>query len=160
MYTYRITKYNPEFRDERGAYKKDEWTEFSDIGKRFDGQTLTKAEYMQTEDSYVKVLLSLLEESGIEAMKINREQNFRGIKHEGRLIRRNQVYGLQNLEQLFRLVLRGELWCKFKNKDGSYVDFGWDYYAYIGVPRKCENSIKLAKRRELYIEECPEPILD
>lgn len=29
----RITKYNPDNRDENGSYKLDEWTSISDIGK-------------------------------------------------------------------------------------------------------------------------------
>ena len=32
MYCYRITKYNPNLRDASGAYKKDEWIFYSDIG--------------------------------------------------------------------------------------------------------------------------------
>ena len=32
---YRITKYNPEFRDEEGRYILDEWTSVTDIGKEF-----------------------------------------------------------------------------------------------------------------------------
>jgi len=38
---YRITKYNPMNRDANGAYLLNEWTSFSDIGKTFDGKTLT-----------------------------------------------------------------------------------------------------------------------
>lgn len=159
MYTYRITKYNPKYRNKTGAYTKNEWTEFADIGKNFDGKVLTKTKYMKVEDAYVKVLLSFLEESGISAMKINRIQNAKSVKYKNQQIRRNQVCSLSDLEHLFKLILRGEFWCKFKNKDGSYVDFGWDYYSYIGVPKQCKKSIALAKRLKLYAEKFPEPIL-
>ncbi len=33
-FMWRVTKYNPTFRDENGTYIKDEWTSFSDIGKK------------------------------------------------------------------------------------------------------------------------------
>ncbi|MFL0507599.1 hypothetical protein ACH0B5_17895 [Ureibacillus sp. 179-F W5.1 NHS] len=32
-YQWRITKYNPAFRDQDGAYMKDEWISSSDIGQ-------------------------------------------------------------------------------------------------------------------------------
>jgi hypothetical protein len=39
MNEYRITKYNPIFRNNIGYYQRDEWTEYSDIERRefFDG---------------------------------------------------------------------------------------------------------------------------
>lgn len=53
MYGWRIIKYNPAFRDERGAYLKDEWTSVSDVGKSFDGEVLTFEEYYKIENAYV-----------------------------------------------------------------------------------------------------------
>jgi len=160
MYTYRVTKYNPKFRNEQGVYLKDEWTEFGDIGRSFEGKILMEDEYLKTEDAYVKVLLSFLEEGHVDSLKIDREQNFRNIKYKGEILAKGQEYELKELEQIFRLILQGKLWCKFKNIDGSYVDFGGDYYAYIGVPERCEQSIAFAKQNELHVEEYPEPELD
>lgn len=54
MYKYRISKYNPLTVDENGDYKED-WTAISDIGKSFDGETLTVAKYVEVEDSYIKL---------------------------------------------------------------------------------------------------------
>ena len=34
-----IVKYNPKYYDAKGVYTKDEWTDFSDIGKEFEGET-------------------------------------------------------------------------------------------------------------------------
>jgi hypothetical protein len=33
MYQYRITKYNPVFRDEKGRCTSEEWTSFGDVGE-------------------------------------------------------------------------------------------------------------------------------
>jgi hypothetical protein len=159
MYSYRITKYNPKHRNNAGAYTKDEWTEFSDVGKKFDGKTLTYAQYIKVEDAYVKVLLSFLRESNIPSMKVYQVQNPKKIPYGKQLIKKNQTYSLDDLEKLFRLILRGELWCKFKNADSTYVDFGWDYYSYIGIPEPGMKSIQLAKKLKLYVESFPEPIL-
>lgn len=160
MYTYRLTKYNPAFRNDKGAYTKAEWTQFTDIGKSFDERIFTESDYMKTEDAYVAVLLSFLEESSISTMTLDRVQNAKDTRLNGGVIRPGEIYGLGDLAQLFRLVLREQLWCKFTTDNGSYVDFGWDYYAYIGVPKQCEKSIALAKQHQLYVEDCPEPILD
>ena len=53
QFYYCVCKYDPAFRDEKGAYKKDEWTDFSDIGRAFDGKVFTEEEYYETEDRYV-----------------------------------------------------------------------------------------------------------
>lgn len=160
MYNYRITKYNPKFRNKKGWYMKDEWTEFRDIGKKFGGKILTSKEYMKVEDAYVQTLISFLSEADLSAMAVNRIQNAKNTLYEGKLIKRNQKFGIKDLENIFRLILREKLWCKFKNRDGSYVDFGWDYYCYIGVPKLCKKSQKLARELKLYVEKYSEPVLD
>lgn len=37
MQYFRITKYNPQFRNKQGEYKNEEWTSVYDIGKKFEG---------------------------------------------------------------------------------------------------------------------------
>ena len=39
------------FRDSAGAYTRDEWTSFGDIGRSFDGVELTRGEYERVEDA-------------------------------------------------------------------------------------------------------------
>ncbi|MBH0173622.1 hypothetical protein IHV09_08640 [Fictibacillus sp. 23RED33] len=56
MHKYRITKYNPLFRDAEGRFTRDEWTSISDIGKVFENQELTIEMYKKTEDSYIKAV--------------------------------------------------------------------------------------------------------
>ncbi|WP_186320415.1 hypothetical protein [Fictibacillus phosphorivorans] len=56
MHKYRITKYNPLFRDAEGSFTRDDWTSISDIGKMFDNQELTIEMYKKTEDSYIKAV--------------------------------------------------------------------------------------------------------
>lgn len=55
MKQYRVTKYNPACRDAGGAYQKDEWTDFSDIGKTFSGHILTADEYYEVEKHYIQM---------------------------------------------------------------------------------------------------------
>jgi hypothetical protein len=70
MYGWRVTKYDPAFWGERGAYLKDEWTSLSDVGKSFDGVGLTFEEYRKIEDAYVSTALSFMYEAGLDALTV------------------------------------------------------------------------------------------
>src|SRR5882724_9057072 len=72
---YRVTKYNPAFRDQSDAYTKAEWTCFKHIGQTFSGVLFTSAEYERVEDAYVEAALSFLRESGLFSMKVARLEN-------------------------------------------------------------------------------------
>lgn len=50
MMNYRISKYNPKYRDEHGIYTRDEWTSISDVGEYFNGYEVTMEEYLDTEN--------------------------------------------------------------------------------------------------------------
>jgi hypothetical protein len=56
-FEYRVTKYDPAFRDARGAYTRVEWTSVGDIGTSFGGVVLTEAEYQRVEDAYIAAAL-------------------------------------------------------------------------------------------------------
>lgn len=51
---YLISKYNPEFRDEKGYYTKDEWLGFFDVGKEVNGEVLTIEQYLMAEKKYIE----------------------------------------------------------------------------------------------------------
>ena len=59
MIKYRISKYNPKFRDDDGVYLKNEWTSMSDIGKTFDGKVFVKQEYEYVEKNYLNFFVQL-----------------------------------------------------------------------------------------------------
>lgn len=55
MFCWRITKYNPKYRDNNtGYYLKDEWTFYSQIGGEFEGKIFTRKEYLKIEDTYIQ----------------------------------------------------------------------------------------------------------
>jgi len=62
---YRVTKYDPAFRDKSGAYTKDEWTIFKQIGETFSGVQLTSEEYERVEEAYIQAAMSFLREGGL-----------------------------------------------------------------------------------------------
>jgi hypothetical protein len=56
--SYRITKYNPDKRNEKGHYKVEEWTSISDIGKEFNETKFTYQDYISMEDKYITAFKS------------------------------------------------------------------------------------------------------
>lgn len=59
MYKYRITKYNPAYRDKKGTYTKEEWTSVSDIGKKY-ASSFTAREYIKTENLYIDAIENII----------------------------------------------------------------------------------------------------
>jgi len=170
MYHWRITKYNPAFRDERGAYLKDEWTGVSDVGKSFDGNVLTFEEYLKIENAYVSTALSFVSEAGLDALTITyletygvseaRPEDLRGIDFDPKVARRGLPLSGETLGNICRLVLREILWCKLESENGFYIHFGYDYYMYVGSPVLSQKSIAYGRQRGLFVEEMESPYLD
>ena len=151
MLDHRITKYDPALRDPHGAYTRDEWTAFSDIGRAFGGVVLTPDAYRRVEDAYVTVALAFLREAGVASLAVA------GIEDRGAgplPFGEGSVLGLEALDDAIRRVLREEVWCQFEGAD-AFVHLGYDYYMYVGVPGPCPASRALAGRLGLFVEELP-----
>jgi hypothetical protein len=170
MYGWRVTKFNPAFRDESGAYLRDEWTSLSDVGKSFEGVELTFEQYHRIEDAYVSTALSFVSEAGLDALTATylekhrvaeaRAEDLRGIDFDPKVVRRGMTLSGGALGDVCRLVLREVLWCKLESKDGFYLHFGYDYYMYIGSPVPSEKSIVYGRQQGLFVEEMESPYLD
>lgn len=170
MNSWRVTKYDPAFRDERGAYLKDEWTSVSDVGTPFDGVTLTFEEYSKTEDAYVSTALSFVSEAGLDALTITyletygvaeaRAEDLQGIAFDPKLAKQGLALSCAALDDVCRLVLREILWCKLESGSGFYIHFGYDYYMYIGSPVPSEKAIAHGRQRGLFVEEMVSPYLN
>ena len=75
MKEYRVTKYNPAFRDSSGAYTGKEWISFGDIGRSFDGVKLTAEAYERVEDAYVAAAIAFLCESAVPHLAVRGLEN-------------------------------------------------------------------------------------
>ncbi len=53
MMNFRISKYNPVFRDEYGCYTKEEWTSISDVDKEICGVKLSLGGYLNIENKKI-----------------------------------------------------------------------------------------------------------
>lgn len=166
MFCWRITKYNPTYRNASGAYQKDEWTSFSDIGKKIGATTFTFAEYIIIEDSYVNAISQFLKCNEIQSMRITSLEKYSLPKNLSfysqplidtfHVIVDNLVLDLETIQNVARLVLREDIWCQLVTKHMS-VTFGYDYYMYITTDKECMASIILIQQTGLFVEPYTSP---
>jgi hypothetical protein len=159
QFRYRLTKYDPKYRDENGHYQKIEWTYFAQVGQSIGSKTLSEHEYCKVEDAYISSILSFLRESNIENLMLTNVQVGDANREIASDLRNGKICSLEEAENLFRFVLREVLWCKFEWKNVAYVHFGWDNYLYIGLPRSCPASIAYAQEQLLFVEQFDSPYL-
>ncbi len=154
MYQYRITKYNPIHRDKNGTFTKEDWLAFSDVGKSFNGEILTLAEYERTEKAYIETAIAFLSEAQIPYINVNGVQNTKDVS---KTVQDGMSIEISSLKKLFTDVLRERYWCRFEKDDEVFVHFGWDYYMYIGTKVYCGNAITFAYEKGLFVEELISP---
>ena len=169
MFCYRITKYNPDFRDEKGAFQGEDWISVSDIGKKFSGHILTFEEYLSVENKYISSALHFFNEADLKGLSLvdlelkqDRRHNVEDIRFSGIDYKRNNFYeGMEvpgsNLPQLCRLILREIIWCRLESNRKFYIHFGWDFYMYIGTSIWPDASVNFAKQQGLFVEEMESP---
>ena len=156
MFEYRVTKYDPKFRDTAGAYTRDEWIMFSQVGSEVAGEVLSLAAYEKIEQSYIDSAIFFLKEAGVRQLLVNGFENNRQTV-SGKLFREGLSLEHDALRAAFKSVLREEFWSRFEDDSGSFVHFGWDYYMYIGVLVPCVEAIAQARQSGLFVEEFRSP---
>lgn len=169
MHSWRVTKYNPIYRNELGHYKKDEWIAVSDIGDEFDGTVLTAGEYLRVENLYVNAVHEFLEYNKIDRLTVSllekwtmRRQRIRPSREMKRIyrsIKNNDEVGISKLPDIISLILRDVIWCRLIYNDTMFVHFGWDYYMYIGSKHRCAKAINNIEKSGLFVEEFESPYL-
>ncbi|HLP02525.1 MAG TPA: hypothetical protein VK163_10920 [Opitutaceae bacterium] len=153
MYQYRVTKYDPAFRNNAGAYTRDDWTMFRQIGDAFGGVTLSESEYLRIESAYVEAATAFLTEDQSPELRVTSLEiraDLPTVPPEGSLV------AWSDFGRICRSVLREEFWCMLQ-ADGRFVHFGWDFYMYIGVVSPCEKAIEKAQTLGLFVENCASP---
>ncbi|MGA9773986.1 MAG: hypothetical protein WBV94_33455 [Blastocatellia bacterium] len=166
---WRITKYNPKYRAENGAYLKDDWTSISDIGQEFDGRVFTYEAYREIEDAYVSTVMEFVSEAMIDSLKVTnlegphflrkRASKLKDIVYDPKLIREGMKVSGKDLEEICRLCLREFVWCRLVGEKGFYIHFGYDYYMHIDSSVASEQSILFAQEAGLFVEEMVSPYL-
>ncbi len=160
MHYYRLTKYNPKFRDAKGHYKKDEWTYYEQIGQAFGDSTFTRTEYLATEKRYIECICEFLKASDISKMRSARVENRSTTSFNGVPIRKGKNYTVSELRKIIPGVLRGRFWLQFRTEEGYFLHFDWDYYVYLALPLPKKQLVPVANKFKLFLEEGYMPDLE
>lgn len=170
MFGWRITKYNPEYRNSSGAYLRNEWTSISDIGKTFDGKKLTFKQYLKIEDAYTEAIILFMTFLKVNSLCVTYLEECDSLTGKEKYYSpamlkqyNNMSLGKQVTQEevadIARLVLREDLWCKLENEK-MFVHFGYDYYMYIGSAYPSDSVIKAIEKLGLFVEPFESPYLE
>ena len=156
MFYWQITKYDPENRDATGVYLKNEWTDYGEVGRTFDGKKLTFAEYLEVEAKYIQAVLLFMECLDIDSLKviklIHRARYQKKALIDGKKIINDTYCNYEMIVFLVQAVLRNKVGCMLALDDKMYVHFGWDYYMYIGSSKACKSTIKKNSRTDFLLK--------
>lgn len=160
MYSYRVTKYNPKYRNKNGIYMTNEWTSISDFNdKELNG------EYMQYESAYIKAIYKFMELNGIEELYIDELEKDNCInKYSDINIDINNITNYNKLNKdevkdIVKSILREIIYAKLKNDNKMEVHFGYDYYMYILSEEKINENILTFDEIMIYVEEFESPYI-
>ena len=173
MIKYRITKYNPKYRNEFGHFLKKDWISHSDIGKIYSGRLFTLEEYLKTEKEYIRTIFNILNffnvlklevkelELQFSIEKMNKLLNFKELQLDNQDIcliknlKNGKLFSVNELEKIIKLILRECFWCKLVSKDPKCViEFGYDYYMYTTVISELPQvMINNAEKQKIFVEQ-------
>ncbi|GAA3846063.1 hypothetical protein GCM10022403_092290 [Streptomyces coacervatus] len=154
-YVYRVTKYDPADRDERGHYT---------------GTEDTTSDHGEVEAAYLQSVAAFAGDTGIDHLAV-REPQVPSLAHfgvdppvddfglAGRLpvdpagFHDGAEVSLDIGLELVRAMLRGNgAWCRLEVEDTFAVHVGWDQYVYIGSSRPCEEALARTRALGLFPE--------
>ena len=150
-----ISKYNPIYRDEQGRYTRDEWTDFSDVGKEYVDGVLTMPDYEKVEQQYLATaydcFIHFQEENlylvDIEYHNSPVERDLLGTYEK--IKRGESLFALAELPNLVRLILRGYIWGKIIGEELE-CHFGFDFYMYLISARESEAIMDRVRQHNLF----------
>lgn len=143
----RISRYDPNQRDARGAFVGTTWTSITDVGEEFDGNTLTLSDYTLVENAYVDAMVGIGLECGVDELEVRNVDVGEGLS-EG------AVVDLRQAKDIVRRMLREEVICALESPAGDLVvHVGFDLYMYVGSSCRAERAIEAACAAGLYVDD-------
>jgi hypothetical protein len=155
LHVYRVTKYDPADRDERGYYI---------------GSEDVDSDHGPVEAAYLAAVAAFAEETGLTHLAI-RDPSVTGAVHFGAeaAVDGHGLAGLFPPDlagyhdgaqvplavalELVRVMLRGNgAWCRLEAADRFFVHVGYDQYVYVGSALPCPRAVALTHRRGLFAE--------
>jgi len=168
MISYRITKYNPKYRDANGAYMHNEWTSYTDVGSIYGEKILTIGDYVAIENAYIYAIERFARFLNIDHFLLtDLERYSKPNKDDVSNISCSLIKVYEDIHNnsdidictslcIARLCLREYIWCKLKS-DKMFVHFGYDYYMYIGISKSADTLIEDIESEGLFVEKITSP---
>ena len=153
MNYFRITKYDPRFR-EKGFYTRDDWTSIYDIGESCGGHIVTEVEYYRVENAYVQCYVDIIEKARVKVQIVQLE--------------RYKPFGWRNgqylettasVRKFITQCLREDCWGKMVAQN-FFIHFGYDYYSYLGTRLPKAEVESIVRSHGLFCESFVSPYLD
>lgn len=171
MKYYRITKYDPRNRNDKGHYLYDHWTEFGDIGKTLEGEHVTIDKYLKVESDYINAVREILKENNLEYLRVvgfDKKQFKRSIKeftgewshkieYENIVLYEDKKVSIDEIELICQMNFRYYCHIELEIKDKFYVHFGFDMYMFAGAPNISDQLLKKINSTSVFVEECSSP---
>lgn len=171
MNNYRITKYDPLNRNEKGHYLYDDWTEISDIGKTMEGELVTVEKYLDVEADYINAVTQILKENKIEYLRVigfdksslkywnkkNKEKWFHRHEFETINLFEDKQVTIEEIEIICQMIFRNYFHCSLEIMDKVYIHFGYDMYMYVGTSNISNELLKKLNSTSVFIEEFYSP---
>ncbi len=140
MICYTVSKYNNK------VDKHNEWTDYSDIGKVFDGKKLTMDEYLSVEQNYIGFVIDALRINNVSNLILTELEVYEEIKWTD-----NQRVNVSDISEVIKDVLRNKCWCKLKT-DNFCLCFGFDFYMRIKSNIDYGYLVKMCDKYGLFIK--------
>jgi hypothetical protein len=152
IHHYRVTKCDPAFRDQWGAYTRDEWVTVTEIGRDIGGHVLTEQEFHDTVNKYLYAAEAFARESDVTELTLKRF--FQGEDYAdrwGHLQTGDQV-SLGDAIEMMRAMLEGYDLLAILESEDFFVHAGYDMYMWIGSHVDCVKATAEAQRIGLFVE--------
>lgn len=167
LYYFRITKYDPKCRNDKGVYEKKDWTSVYDVGKSYEGIEFDFNKYKHMEEVYIRVVINTMRLNSVDTFFItdlekNDYKKYPDFSPEAKEyydnLKNTQSVPEEKIDLLMKLILRELVWCKL-SADTMFVHFGYDYYMYIGSAENMENQLQTIVDWGVYPEIAKSPYL-
>jgi hypothetical protein len=170
---WRVSKYDPAFRDENYVYQRDEWTSAADIGHTYDGEMLDAETYLATETAHVEAVQAFMVDASVVALTVTSFQSpserdyeyleklsvpdSQELARQMRQVHEGDELSGQELDRVLRLLLRKVFWCRLVRADRFIVDVLEYLYVCIGTVAPSERAIARTRELGLFVEETRDP---
>ncbi|MEW5632506.1 hypothetical protein AB1388_39105 [Streptomyces hydrogenans] len=129
-----------------------DWNSFEDVGKSFNGEVLTAAEYQRVEDLYISAVESLADALQADRFKLRNlvlnepPPPWLGAAYDGRCIGRHTA-----LRLLRRMLRHGLISCTLESENFLRVSVETDFYLSVEIQPDAMHCLEEVKRLGLHL---------